>query len=1707
MAEKIKELIAKRGQIKARVTRFKNVVESVEIPDGIHQLRLRLEKFKDCWQAFEDVQSEIELLNAESNGEWEEFEDAYFDAVSKAERIIQSPTTSNSKENGHDVAPVKLPQINLPIFHGAYDEWVTFYDTFNSLIHENVSLSGIQKFHYLRSTLRGEALQVIASLATSEQNYGIAWGLLRQRFENKRYIINMHVKAIFEFTQLVKESSTEVRNLVDHFNKHLRALQAMGQPTDSWDALLIHLITSKIGLKLHQDWEASLPRDEMPSVARLLSFLQEKSDVMETVGAHRAVRTAITSRHQEKGPFSKTSRSMVGNVAIASKCKLCKGSHQLYQCSIFLKKSVTERISDVKKLGVCFNCLRGGHFKSNCSSGNCRHCGEGHNSLLHHSTQTSATNLSANSTPFSPSSTQIQSTTASLPCQGEVSTTVLLSTAVVWVHDSRGSPHLCRALLDSGSQANFMTKRMAQLLRLNRKAGAIGITGIGGSSARSAQIVQTTIKSRTTAYKADINCLVLPKITSEIPAIPVDISNWNPPSNLQLADPGFNITQAVDLLIGAELFLEILCIGQIRASPIAPILQKTTLGWILSGRIRTNEASSSSSCHFSVETNLEDQVKNFWKLEECKPASKFSAEEVKCEEHFKKNTTRGADGRFIVRLPIKGDISHLGDSEQIANRRFMMIEKRLLRDEERKLAYSSFMKEYRDLGHMELVVEEKDHPPRGVAFYIPHHSITKDTSSTTKLRVVFDAPSKSSTGVSLNDILMVGPTIQDDLLSIIIRFRIHEYAMTADIEKMYRQIKVHPSDTNLQRILWRDEEGVPIETYRLNTVTYGTASASFLATRCLQQLALEESHRDPRAAAVVMKDFYVDDLLTGSNSIEEAEKVQEGIITLLERGGFRLRKWCSNHPALLKKIPLNHREASYQIRPEGDNTIRSLGILWNPNADVFHFDTKNFDYKARVSKRSVLSDLARIFDPLGLIGPIILKAKIFLQRLWELRLEWDESLPAELHSKWLDFRESFRCLNDLRLPRRVIAKNCRVYEIHGFCDASESAYGACVYVRSIKSDGKFMMRLLCSKSRVAPLKKTTLPRLELCAAVLLANLIQKVSSSLSFSGSPTLWSDSTVVLSWLKAPSSNWKNFVANRVAEIHELTSKCKWRHIRGVDNPADHISRGLTPQQLHEMASWWQGPPWMNGHENEWPPESFIEMLELPEKRPMATALIAVEVNQLIQRYSSLSKLQRVTAYCLRFRHNASKSRTERKTGELTAREIEAALTQLIKAAQSEVFFNELHDLQRKNQVSSKSSLKNLHAFLDENNVIRVGGRISSSNISYSQKHPIVLPPKHHLTKLIVMQEHIRQLHAGPQLLLSSIRQRFWPLSGRNLCRQIVHQCTRCFRSDPKAVPQLMGNLPRQTLEPTRPFLRCGVDYCGPIYVKTSRRRGSQPIKAYISVFVFFSTKAVHLELVGDLTTEAFLGALKRFTSRRGKCSDIYSDNGTHFVGANRELKDLKKVFSSKSHQERLHHYSSSQGINWHFIPPRSPHFGGLWEAAVRSLKYHLRRIVGNASLTYEETYTYLTMIEACLNSRPITQMSSDPNDLNPLTPGHFLIGDALTAIPDPNMIDIPVNRLSRWQHVTRMQQHFWSRWHKEYLSSLQVRPKWTREAPSMQQGDLVLIKEDNLPPLRWSLGRIVQLHPGEDGVSRVATVRTTAGLIRRAVNKLCPLPKEES
>lgn len=272
---------------------------------------------------------------------------------------------------------------------------------------------------------------------------------------------------------------------------------------------------------------------------------------------------------------------------------------------------------------------------------------------------------------------------------------------------------------------------------------------------------------------------------------------------------------------------------------------------------------------------------------------------------------------------------------------------------------------------------------------------------------------------------------------------------------------------------------------------------------------------------------------------------------------------------------------------------------------------------------------------------------------------------------------------------------------------------------------------------------------------------------------------------------------------------------------------------------------------------------------------------------------------------------------------------------------------------------------------------------------------------------------------------------------------------------------------------------------------------------LFVCLATKAVHLELVSDLTTEAFIAALQRFSARRGRATDIFTDNASNFIGADRELKELHALAKSREHNGRLSHHLAEEGTCWHFIPPRAPHFGGLWEAGVKSVKRHLCRTIGLTTLTFEELYTLLTQVEACLNSRPITPMSSDPNDMAALTPGHFLIGEAITSIPEPDYTPLKMNTLSRWQLIQRLHQQFWKRWQSEYLSQLQQRPKWQTKQQDLAIGDLVLIKEDNTPPLKWAMGRIILTHPGRDGCVRVATVRTSQGVQKRPIVKICPLP----
>ncbi|XP_058123028.1 uncharacterized protein LOC131264776 [Anopheles coustani] len=514
---------------------------------------------------------------------------------------------------------------------------------------------------------------------------------------------------------------------------------------------------------------------------------------------------------------------------------------------------------------------------------------------------------------------------------------------------------------------------MAQLLRLPIKSAHVSLVGVGAEPVTTAkQKVVAIVKSRCSDYTATIECMVLPKPTAELPVVTVP-GLWKIPEGIALADPTFFHSRRVDMILGAELFAELLQTGKIQLGENQPTLINSVFGWIVSGKVDPSPPVQANNA--VVLTSIETLMERFFAIEDADTNNNLTIEETACENFYRETTTRHDDGKFVVRLPQKSDmINSLGESKSMATKRLLAIEKRLDKEPGTREAYTTFMKEYEELGHMSVVSKEGD--GHSTAYYMPHHPVFKADSSTTKCRVVFDASAKSSSGISLNDTLMVAPTLQQEATTILIRFRTKPIALTADIAKMYRQIWVHPSDRHLQRILWRPSRDMPTQEYELNTVTYGTAAAPYLAIKSLQQTAVDHGAQFPQAAAK-MSDFYVDDFISGETTVEAAKTLKREVIDMVAKAGFCLRKWASNNPNVLQGIS-EESLASPLLQDESEAALSTLGMIWEPNADTFR--VKINISETGNTKRSILSQIARIFDPLGLLDPVKALAKQLMQK-------------------------------------------------------------------------------------------------------------------------------------------------------------------------------------------------------------------------------------------------------------------------------------------------------------------------------------------------------------------------------------------------------------------------------------------------------------------------------------------------------------------------------------------------------------------------------------------------------------------------------------------------------------------------------------------------------------------------------------------------------
>lgn len=1625
-----------------------------------------------------------------------------------------------------DLPRPKLPELKLTKFNGDIKHFTSFIDVFDALIHNNTQLTSIEKFSHLLASLEGPPKNLVQCHTLSSANYLVAYNALKNRYSNTRILATFHWNEIENAPRLTSENPPALRKLLDTFTENIAALKNLQFPTEQWDFILTHMLLKRLDTALVSRFELQYGSTDMPNFDTLKEFVSKQCIAYETMSMGSTSFTTSVKTRTSPATINSSHLSRKTNNLLASKatpsrpCVFCNTTeHLIYNCPVLLNKLPRDRYNLVKQYKLCVNCLSHTHASQNCNSASsCKICQYRHHSLLHYPrsdnnnppnlllntpnngekrNELRASSAKPNRTSISadkPLDTSAESTLCHLGKATQPN--VLLSTAELRIRNSFGYFIPARAILDSGSESCYISRNLAIRLGLKIRPYSVNIYGLGGmkTKAHSGE-VHCTIHPRCKTYPTyEFPAIVLDNICSEIPAFSFDVEKWEHIKALCLADPDFNKTHAVDLILGANVFSKILLDGSISPNnrDLPPAIN-TTLGYVLMGEIQHKNNSSPDHCFFTTCTSdsLNNTLQKFWSVEEVPQQNLMSSEDTECEHNFLNTTYRNPSGRFVVSLPFRTNrYPKFENSKLPALRRFFSLERRLNAQPALYKEYCAVLQGYLDHGHMELATY---FDPNG--YYLPHHCVLKPESSTTQVRVVFDASSKDSNNQSLNDMVLPGPKLQNDIAAILLKFRLHSVVLTADIKAMYRQILIDPSCYTFQRILWRFSQNQPLQEYFLKTVTFGVNSSPYLALRTLLQLADEERETFPVAAEVLASDIYVDDIVTGCDTPQDALQLQRDLTSLLFKGGFELRKWMSNDQEVLSQLPQSILHTKCLTFDEcAETTIKILGLKWDPAQDCFLYSIGAVDNHV-CNKRHMLSQLARIYDPLGFLAPVTLVSKVLIQKLWSVKLDWDECPPKDIIKRWTIYTNQLPHISSISIPRHVSLPAFESVELCGFCDGSSVAYAACVYIRFVFKN-TVQVVLLCAKCKVAPLKQLSIPRIELCGALLLTklmNFVLKVYYSKFTFKQIFAFTDSTIVLHWLNSSPHRWKPFVGNRISLIQQNLPQACWQHVSSENNIADAASRGLLPLEFVKFTNWWTGPEFLQKPHSEWPTQSirYINNDHITGEQ-RKTALLATTssemLNSYIDKYSSLQKLQRVFAYVQCFIFNLRNPRIKR-TPILTVHDLQAALLLFIKHVQNEHFIHDIEKLRAGKLVSKP--LRKLGAFLDEVGVLRVGGRLQNSLLNYERKHPILLPQNSRLTSLIIEYVHSKHLHPGLQTTLYLITQNYWILSARRAAKRVLSKCYKCFRCNPLPFQPLMGNLPANRVSQVKPFSIVGVDFGGPFFVTSRRVRGSKSYKAYICIFVCFATKAIHLELVSDLSSDNYLCALRRFIARRGRCTEIVSDNATNFVGANRYL---MKIFAEAVKSEQ---------IKWSFNPPHASHFGGLFEAGIKSVKTHLARVIGDQCLTYEEFNTVLIQIESLLNSRPLCALSNDPNDYRVLTPGHFLTLEPLTCIPDPDLSHLNINRLDRYQLLTRLHHDFWTRWHNEYLNTLQQKLKWNTPSAPAKEGALVLIKRDNLPPMSWKLARITRLFPGRDNIARVAEVQTAEGWYTRPLNKLCPLP----
>ena len=1506
------------------------------------------------------------------------------------------------------------------------------------------------------------------------------------------------------------------------------------------------------GTNTHIASKLNLQSNDVPDPFAML-------DVIETKFINQqASKTANKSSQPHKQDETRNKKFTVSHVGKphVSKPKACmfceKPNHVVTTCRQLSAVPVADRYKAVKEKGLCFMCLSAKFGKCNCSTSQkkCSKCPCKHHVLLHDDN-------------WKPKSTIKTVSHIGVAAALRTRKIPVVPTAVVTIRDKKGVAMDIRVFIDGlGAQVNLITQECVDKLglkmltcqdQLNTYCDTPG-DPIAGK-------VNVIIESKFSDFKLHVEALVTERLPGNLPEetcyFECEPKKWD---NLNLADDIF--PGPVEMILGITAYRDILRQNMIKTDEF--IMQETALGYIVFG-----EGKAVRSAKHIRAIVLSDLDKFFeFELENMEKedyVDKFYEQTVICDE----------DG-YTVKIPWKPN-KELGDSQRITKGRVCSMLKRLSAE-----TLQAYVKQIDDLvakGYMRPAPKDKVGKN-----YIANFAL-KTNSLTTPVRILYTCDQKTSNGRSINDVQYCGPKLQNDLSDCIVKFRRNKIAVTGDIKKMYLQIKVDEEDAAHQRtFIGRSAEGPLIE-MELPTVIFGMKSAPYLALKTLQHIAGRVEEISPIAARMLRENFYVDDLLDSFDTVEEATDALNEVINALKLGKFELKKIASSNQEVLMNFPKADtlESISKELEDETVNDeVKVLGIMWDRKTDQMHYKVNIEKPDAVITKRKATSVVAGIYDPTGCLGPFLLGGKILIQKMWRLipkpcpdeskedkkkreKAEWDAPLPTELNEEFSEWQAEVPELKKVKIERWIGHSSRNKEELLiGFADASEKAYGCVIYLRSVDEDDQPKIQIVGAKSRVTPLSNSfvptrkedelKIPRLELMAATMLANYMKVIKAALNVQH-VMAFTDSKITLAWIQGNEDRWLTFVANRTQKIKAIIPETDWHYVNTKVNPADLISRGIRPSQSVDSEDanlWFRGPAFI--HEKSLRPETASFDTKLDERKCINIAAVKInnDIIVALEKISTWQRTVRVMAYVLRFKQLLKYLRQKKQnaqvdtlswTEKVKVAEHETAVSEIIKLHQRQTYGEEINSIKEKRNIT-KGKLQSLTPFKDKNGVLRVGGRLEAAKfISFDEKHQMILPklimPKREneedvsvrsLTRKIIEWAHLATMHGGEAKVLAFIRQKYYIPGGRNAVRFVLHRCLTCRVHRADTYKQLMGNLPKECLNPAPPFFHTTTDYAGPILIRHGTGRGRRAVnkddekfiinnKAWIAVYVCRLTGAYHIELVQDLTAASCLDAFRRFVSTRGLPRTVTSDNATTFKKAMKLLRENEKkaykiaieaVFEGEKEIQKqfafkqVEMFTSESTPQWRFNPPLAPDFGGKHEAAVKQIKILLKKVIGDKQLPFMLVMTFLKEVEAALNSRPLCRVEGSAADQDQiLTPAHFLVGRPLNALPEPEFTGYP-NLTDRYKIQQGMVQHFWKLWQGQYLAQLQQLPKWTSVQDDVQVGEVVLLKEDNTPPLVWRKARVTKVHQGKDSLVRVVTVKDSKQKeFDRSIRKIVKLP----